>query len=111
MKQTQKKLRKKMYHLLSKWEVSGMPLKAFSNTVDVSYYKLKYWKYKFKQAEQAATEKPINPQQDKPCFIPVEIPKTATDFAGIEITFPNTVKVICPSGIRLEELKTLIKLF
>ncbi|MCF6319473.1 MAG: hypothetical protein L3J83_09395 [Proteobacteria bacterium] len=111
MKQTHTKLGKKMYHLLSKWEDSGMSLKTFSNTVDVSYYKLKYWKYKFKQAKQEAIKKPINPLQDKADFIPVEIPITATGFAGIEIIFPNTVKMTCPSGIGIEELKTLIKLF
>ncbi len=110
MKQTHTDLRKKMYHLLSKWENSGMPLKTFSKTVDVSYYKLKYWKYKFSDVNQA-TEKPISPQQDKPDFIPVELPNTVTDFTDLKLSFPNNVKLTFPSGIGLEELKTLIKLF
>jgi hypothetical protein len=97
--------------MITKWEKSGMPLKAFSNTVDVSYYKLKYWKYKFNDVNQETTKKPISPQQNKPDFIPVEIPNTVTDFTGLELSFPNNVKITCPSGIGLEELKTLIKLF
>jgi hypothetical protein len=111
MKQAHTKLQKKMSHLLSKWEESGMSLKTFSNTVDVSYYKLKYWKYKFKQSEQESTEKPINPQQVKASFIAVEIPNTEIGISGIELIFPNDVKITCPSGIGIDALKTLIKLF
>jgi len=100
-----------MYHLLAKWEESGMPLKTFSNTVDVSYYKLKYWKYKFNHVNQEVTEKSITRQQDKPDFIPIELPNTITDFTGLELSFPNNVKLTFPSGVGFEELKTLIKLF
>ncbi len=97
--------------MITKWESSGIPLKTFSNSVDVSYYKLKYWKYKFNQVNQEATEKRITSQQYKPDFIPVELPNAIIDFTGLELSFPNNVKLTCPSGIGLEELKTLIKLF
>ena len=111
MKEHNTKLGKKMYHLLSKWERSGMNLKAFSATVGVSYYKLKYWKYKFKDITQNIEDKPITPAQDKADFIPIEIPTTPSDFTGIELNFPNNIKITFPSGIGIDELKTLIKLF
>lgn len=111
MKQTRTNVRKKMKRLLSKWENSGMALKAFSNTVDVSYSKLKYWKYKLDKINQADKAKPSGQQQGKPVFIPVEIPDSAIDFGGVELNFPNKVKMTCPQGTGIEELKTLIKLF
>ncbi len=43
--------------MITKWESSEIPLKTFSNTVDVSYYKLKYFKYKFYDVNEEATEK------------------------------------------------------
>jgi len=110
MKQTRTTRRKKMQRLLTKWEASGMPLRAFCETVDVSYHKLKYWKYKLDPVNQKIDEKPIPPQEREAGFITVEIPK-ATSFAGLELSFPNNVKITCPSGIGVEELKTLIKLF
>ena len=118
MKQVHTKLQKKMSRLLLKWEESGMPLKTFSNTVDVSYYKLKYWKYKLERVNQKAdstndghVKKTIAPVKETPDFIPIEIPNTETGFTGIELSFPNNVKITFPSGTELDTLKTLIKLF
>ncbi|RLD69420.1 MAG: hypothetical protein DRI95_00145 [Bacteroidetes bacterium] len=111
MKQENAKLRKKMQRMIAKWERSGASLRAFGKTEGVSYAKLRYWKRKFKGLNQGANEESINLPQDIPGFISVEMPNIITDFTGLELSFPNNVKITCPSGIGIEELKTLIKLF
>lgn len=108
-----------MFRLVQKWEESGLPLKTFSNTVDVSYYKMKYWKYKFDKLKQENTvsnkteienEVVVSNAPDKQDFIPVEFPVPANN-SGFELSFPNGVKLTWKQGIDTEELKTLIKLF
>jgi hypothetical protein len=47
-------------------------------------------------------------------FIPVEISGTADvpvlSDGQIQIIYPNGLKVICPSGINIQQLKTLINM-
>jgi hypothetical protein len=117
MKQPQTTLQKQMSRLIKEWEESGLPLKTYSNSIDVSYYKLKYWKYKFDKLKQEKSvsdkiEKDIlvSSSPDVQDFIPVEV-SVAENSQGIELIFPNGVKLRCSQGIKSEELKTLIKLF
>lgn len=96
-----------------------MPLKTFSNTVNVSYYKLKYWKYKLDAGKQelssskAVNKKKLTGRSKKTQeFIPLAVPSPRhVDFKDIELCFPNNVTLKCSTEIDLETLKILIKLF
>jgi len=105
------KLGKKMYRMIAKWNRSGLTLKDFSKTSGVSYSKLKYWKQKFDVSQLSAVQSFKNAPGEIPDFIPVELPHTVSGFTGIELSFPNNVKITCPSEIGIDALKTLIKLF
>jgi len=99
-----------MIKLLSNWESSGKSLLAYSKIVDVSYYKLKYWYYKLnkeKNKEAVAFAR----EEVQTGFIPIEVPKPQIDLGGIELTYPNQVKVTIPRDTNIETLKILIKLY
>ena len=99
-----------MIKLLSNWESSGKSLLAYSKIVDVSYYKLKYWYYKLSKEKNKA-ETPVTKGQVQSDFIPIEISKPQIDLGGIELTYPNQVKVTIPRDTNIETLKILIKLY
>lgn len=98
-----------MLHLVKEWKQSGMSQRVFSASKGVSYQKLIYWNKKFNKLN-INTEQ-ILPLTDSTDFISIEIPKEADSFSGLQLTYPNQVTITCPSGIELDTLKSLIKLF
>ena len=111
MKQKDKSHQQDMFHLVERWEQSGMSLRAFSKSEVISYEKLRYWKKKFKGSDQNAKQELFTLAKDIPDFISVEVPNNVADFSGLQLIFPNQVKVTCSSDIGLDRLKSLIKLF
>ena len=111
MKQKYKSHQQDMFHLVERWEQSGMSLRAFSKSEVISYEKLRYWKRKFNGSNINTRQKLSATPKDIPDFISVEVPNNVADFSGLQLTFPNQVKVTCPSDIGLDTLKSLIKLF
>ena len=111
MKHKNINLKKKMHQLLTMWEHSGMSLRAFSKTQDISYDKLRYWRKELKIFKKDKKEKIDSPSKDIPNFISIEVPNTSSDFTDLELTFPNNVKLNFPSGITIDSLKKIIKLF
>ena len=100
-----------MFHLVEKWEQSGMSLRAFSKTMIIPYEKLRYWKKKIKSINQNTRQELPDTPKDTSDFIPVEAPNTAMFLSSLEICYPNQVKLSCPSDIGLDTLKSLIRLF
>ena len=111
MKQEKNKLSQEMHQLITKWKQSGMKLKTFSKSHEISYEKLKYWKQKFNLSSQNSKQKLTNLSKDTPDFISIDVPNIENAFTALELTYPNNVKLSFPSGITLNELKTLIKIF
>ena len=111
MKHKNINLKKKMHQLLTMWEHSGMSLRAFSKTQDISYDKLRYWRKELKIFKKDKKEKIDSPSKDTPNFISIEVPNPSSDFIDLELTFPNNVKLNFPSGITIDSLKKIIKLF
>lgn len=111
MKQKDKSHQQDMFHLVERWEQSGMSLRAFSKSEVISYEKLRYWKRKFNGSNQNTRQKLSATPKDIPDFISVEVPNNVADFSGLQLIYPNRVKVTCPSDIGLDTLKSLIKLF
>ena len=111
MKQEDLQLKQEMFQIVERWEQSGISIRAFSNSEGISYEKLRYWKKKFKGSNQNIGQKLFRPQKNFSDFISVEVPKNTVNFSGLELTYPNQVKITCPSGIELDTLKSLIKIF
>ena len=100
--------RQEMHHLVTEWEQSGMSLRAYSIAEGASYEKLRYWKRKFRILNQTPS---TNTPKETPNFISIEVPNNVEGFLGLQLTYPNQVKISCPSGIGLDALESLIKLF
>jgi len=99
-----------MQQLVRRWQQSGMSQRAFSASENISYERLRYWNKKFEKLNQNTEhiQSPINISN----FIPIDVVREKEqDFSGLQLTFPNQVTITCPTGIELEALKTLIKLF
>ena len=111
MNQKDKSHNQEMFRLVERWEQSGMSLRAFSKTVVMSYEKLRYWKKKFKGINQNTKQEFLVIPKDTSDFIPVETPYKAVGFSCLQISYPNQVKLSCPSDIGIDTLKSLIKLF
>ncbi len=104
MNQKNKSHQQEMLYLLEKWEHSGISLRAFSKTVVISYEKLRYWRKKFKK------NFPGHPGGSSE-FIPIDIPNKKEEHSYLQISYPNHVKLTCPSDLGIDKLKSLINLF
>ena len=111
MNQKDKSHQIEMFHLVERWEQSGMSLRAFSKTVVIPYEKLRYWKKKFKGTNQNTRQELPAIPKDTPDFIPIEAPNKTVILSSLQISYPNRVKLSCPSDIGIDTLKSLIKLF
>lgn len=110
MKKVNKELQEAMYQLLEKWLSSGMTLKAYGEQEGISYYKLKYWKSKYKEEDK---EQSANFKETMREFVPIKLAKEnrCPVFPNLEIIYPNGVKVNCSSEFQSEHLKMLIQLY
>lgn len=111
MKQENIQTKQEMLPIVERWEQSGMSMRAFSESGVISYEKLRYWKNKLRSSEQTTRHKSPQQEKDIPEFISIEVSTNVDDFSGLQLTYPNQVKITCLSGIELSTLKSLIKLF
>jgi hypothetical protein len=102
-----------MQNLVESWKQSGLTQRAFCALKNANYEKLKYWSRKNKDLDINTKSKvDINQPQNISDFIPIDVHNTPTDdFTEFQLTYPNQVKLTCPSGTNLTTLKSLIKLF
>jgi len=116
MKRTDPEHKQKMYRLLAQWEKSGMNQKEFCQANDLSYSILKYWNRKRKEESESKDVQNNKHCQKSPSkmrrnsFIPITFtPKLK--IAGLHITYPNGVQVMCPAEIELEQFKLIIQIY
>lgn len=102
------KLKTQMFSLIARWENSGLNQKAFCKSEGINYYKFKYWKTQHHNAQQLSGKN----QLDSPCdFSPIQVSGYQPVIPGIELTFPNGVKLSFKQGIEPNQIKELIKLY
>jgi len=97
-----------MYGFISRWEVSGLNQKEFCKAEGINYYKFKYWKTQHSKELLFAQQK--QPESESG-FIPVTMPIIEDTISGLELSFPNGVKLNCNQGLQPAQIKELIKLF
>lgn len=97
-----------MYSLIARWEHSGLSQKEFCKAEGVNYYKFKYWRTHKHQEQKSSHQKPFKPKSD---FLPIEVSGYQPVIPGIELTFPNGVKLSFKQGVEPNQIKELIKLY
>ena len=98
-----------MYDMVVRWQNSGMKQKEFCRQEGISYYKFKYWKTHYTR-NQDLNQQPQN-YDNSHHFISLEVSNAENLFSGIELTFPNGVKLSISQRITTQEVKSLIKLY
>ena len=91
------------------WKASGLTQVKFCAHEKLSVKTFGYWirKYKKEKGHPAVLEKGGHQK-----FIPVKVPQLNNNNipgdSRIDISFPNGVRLNCPAGIDIQQLKTLI---
>lgn len=98
-----------MFLAIELWQESGLNQRKFCEQEKLSLQTFGYWLRKYRNEKEALTkEKPSE------TFIPVEVPASGLKEPSflssdkIEVSFPNGVRLNCPAGIDIAQLKTLI---
>lgn len=97
-----------MYGFVNRWEDSGLNQKEFCKAEGINYYKFKYWKTQQSKEQRFNTQ---NQVESKPGFIEVGVTDFEKIISGLEITFPNGVRLNCNQGLQATQIKELIKLY
>jgi len=111
MKQGYIERQKEMYALIDQWENSVLNQKAFCKAEGVNYYKFKYWRTRRNQQLQPKVKVKSNPSLSSKSFVPIEITTPPSVFTGLQVHFPNGVKLTCTEGMSHDQIKTLIHIF
>ncbi len=107
MRKNQRYSKEEMFLAIELWQENGLSQGKFCEREKLSLPTFGYWLRKYRNEKQ----EPTNPCET---FIPVELPESRIEessllsSANIEISFPNGVKLNCPAGIDIGQLKTLI---
>jgi transposase-like protein len=111
MRKNQKYSKEEMYLAIELWQESGLTQVKFCSRENLSVKTFSYWYRKYKK------EKGLSVKENKATpdtFIPVKVSggRTATlgneGYGRIELSFPNGVRLSCPVGIDIGQLKNLI---
>ena len=100
-----------MYRAIEKWQESGLTQVKFCKQERLSAKAFCYWLRKYR-SEKAGT---VPTTENNSAFIPVSLSDTSNTgpilqpVQRIELFFPNGVRLNCPAGIEVNQLKTLIK--
>ena len=96
-------LKEKMYAHIEDWKTSGKSRAAYSAQLGITPKKFAYWYRKYQR------ERPDLPSHNGEGFISIETvpPAVAPAF---QITYPNGVKLECPSPEGADRLRTLLTL-
>lgn len=93
-----------MYALIRKWEQSGLSQAKFFSEHKISKSTFGYWRKKYlrEQVQSKARGKMIP--------VHIQLPEKAAmePATGIEIVYPNGVRVICPAQVEVARVKELI---
>ena len=103
------RIKSEMYGIVTRWQTSGMKQKDFCRSEGINYYKFKYWKTQYTREHEFIQQK--QGSKESRDFIPIEIPSQESLFSGIELTFPNGVKLTVNQSISSHEIKNLLELY
>ena len=98
-----------MYLAIEMWQESGLSQHQFCSDENIAKSTFGYWlkKYRNEKGRIQAVSKDNNK-----AFIPVKVSKTihlpSLSRDHIEINYPGGVQVICPVGMDIQQIKTLI---
>ena len=109
MRKKQRYSQEEMFLAIELWQESGLSQSKFCIQEKISLQTFGYWYKKYKQGKVLL---PNTGLKESETFIPVELSHTVHDAAvtlgGVKVSFPNGVQVNCPTGIDIQQLKTLI---
>jgi len=100
-----------MYRIIERWQSSGLSQSKFCREEKLPKSAFGYWLRKYKKEKGRPS---ILKDKTIDRFIPVEVRRSMPgnendcDSSRVEVFFPNGVHVNCPSGIEMQQLKTLI---
>jgi hypothetical protein len=108
MKKNQKYSKEEMYLAIEIWQESGVTQAEFCERENIPVSSFHHWVKKYKKEQEL-----ISLYLDQyPGFIPVKVSPPVNsineDPERIEISFPNGVRLSCPAGTDINQLKTLI---
>ncbi len=109
MRKNQRYNKEEMYLAVELWQESGLSQGKFCEREKLSLPTFGYWLRKYRADKESLTTK-----NSPETFIPVEVPfselkgPTFLSSGKIEVSFPNGVRLSCPAGIDIAQLKTLI---
>ena len=98
-----------MFLAIELWKESGLSQSKFCIEEKISLQTFGYWYRKYKSGKVLLPNPGL---KESETFIPVELPHTVHSAAvtpsDIKVSFPNGVQINCPTGIDIQQLKTLI---
>jgi hypothetical protein len=95
--------RNKMLQLIEEWKQSGESQISFCKSKNVYLHIFHYWLKRYKDQ--------FRPVTTGKAFIPVTIPMNEkTSSNGIEIYYPNGVRIVLPKNSDLSMVRTFIKM-
>lgn len=109
MRKNQRYSKEEMYLAIELWQESGLSQRKFCKHEKLSLPTFGYWLRKYRNERVLSTE--VGAPET---FIPVEVPGARFDEplllggSTIEVSFPNGVRLSCPAGIDITQLKPLI---
>jgi len=110
MGKNQRHSKEAMFLSIELWQESGVSQKAFCDKEELSVPTFRYWLRKYKNEKESATK-----SNKEESFIPLRVPGIDSMIRSCEVSteritvsFPNGVRVSCPVGIDMHQLRNLI---
>lgn len=108
MRKNQKYSKEEMYLAIEIWQESGVTQAEFCERENIPVSSFYHWVQKYKKEQESISLY----LEQYPGFIPVKVSAPVNSFSEdpsrIEISFPNGVRLSCPAGTDINQLKTLI---
>jgi len=93
--------RKVMLQMIEEWQKSGICKKEFCETHQIAQWKFYYWLKRYNQKEN----------NEPRHFVPVRTgKKKPVQTSGLEIQYPNGVKLVLPAGTGIQVIRAMIGL-
>jgi hypothetical protein len=93
--------RNRMFQLIEEWKQSGESQVSFCNRKNLYSHIFHYWYKRYKDQQSPAGN----------AFIPVTIPiSNKASYEGIEIHYPNGVRIVLPKNSDLSMIRTFINM-
>ena len=111
MRKNQIYSQEEMFLAVELYQESNLSQKDYAIQEGLKVGTFKYWVNKY-NAHHHPKPKKNNPIKKKNDFIPIQVDNEETSgiMSGLEITYPNGVKITCPSNMEMHQIKALLSL-